>query len=511
MPTAPFRRRTISIRSITGSRSDRIAIFAAIPLLVGAMLALPASSRAATLPRVRIAHPARQRADTGETASVTGTVYDSVAHAPLAGADVQLADLDNRARAYTVHADSLGRFRIPAMIPGRYAAGFFHPSLEALGIEPPLKAATIHAGENVLELVIPGPSRIMAAVCGEQPASDSSGAMAGVVRDATSGLPIGNAKVVVTWHEILIDKRGLSSGTRRVPVQTSEDGSYRICKLPGADTVLASAELGARRSGLVEVAVPVSGITRRDFTLGDSSSAVAVHADSSANASAEVQRATTLLHGSAELTGRVRGADGKPVQGATVMVWGTGLQTKSRTDGHFTLMGLPAGTFSVEARMLGYEPRRVAVDLSPQKPANVDLEFGARVQSLSRVVIMGKPSRTAPDIEGFLERSRNGMGHYITASDNILKNAIDVTDALRATPGVQVVPGSGFGHVILLRGGCVPVVYVDGMEMQEGYSSLDDIVPPQQVAGIEVYSGLGEAPVQYKSNGCGVLLVWTKR
>jgi len=456
----------------------------------------------------------QSRADTGETASLTGTVYDSVTNSPLAGAEVQLVDVDNRTRAYTVRADSLGRFRIPAMRPGNYAAGFFHPSVDALGIEPPLRSATIHAGsDNVLDLVIPGPARIKTVVCGERPAPDSSGAIAGVVRDATSGLPIADAKVVLSWREIVIDKRGLVSQQRRVPAQTSEDGTYRICDLPGADTVIGSAELANRRSGLVEIGIPIGGIARRDFSLGDSSSAIAVRADSgaAANASADVQRATTVLRGSAALSGLVHGADGKPMQGATIMVWGTGLETRSRPDGRFTLTGLPAGTFSVEARMLGYEPKRVAVDLSPQTPVAVDLEFKDRVQQLSRVVVMGKPSRTASDIVGFLERSRNGMGHYITGSDETLKHALTVTDALRATPGIQVVPGSGFGHVILMRGGCVPVVYVDGMQMQDGYETLDDIVPPQQVAGMEIYAGLGEAPVKYQSNGCGVLLVWTKR
>jgi protocatechuate 3,4-dioxygenase beta subunit len=487
----------------------------AVVILVAAMLSLPATSHASNASnarRTRITLPIQSRADTGETASVTGTVFDSVTNSPLAGAEVQLVDVDNRAREYTVRSDSLGRFRIPAMFPGHYAAGFFHPSTDALGIEPPLRSAVIHAGsDNVLDLVIPGPARIKTVVCGEHPVSDSSGAIAGLVRDAASGLPIADAKVVVTWREIVIDKRGLVSEQRRIPAQTGEDGAYRICGVPGADTVIGSAELASRRSGLVEIGIPIGGIVRRDFSLGDSASAVAVRADSSANASAEVQRATTLLRGSATLSGLVRGADGKPMSGATIMVWGTGLESRSRADGHFTITGLPAGTFSVEARMLGYEPSRVAVDLSPQTPATVNLEFKDRVQQLSRVVVMGTPRRGASDIAGFLERASNGMGHYITASDQVLKNAIDLTDALRMTPGVQVVPGSGFGHVILMRGGCVPVVYVDGVQAPDGYETLDDIVPPQQVAGMEIYAGLGEAPIQYQSNGCGVLLVWTKR
>ena len=51
------------------------------------------------------ARPPSTRSDTGVT--VTGTVFDSVAGRPLSGADVQIVDVTDRTRAYTVHADSL--------------------------------------------------------------------------------------------------------------------------------------------------------------------------------------------------------------------------------------------------------------------------------------------------------------------------------------------------------------------------------------------------------------------
>jgi hypothetical protein len=448
-------------------------------------------------------------ADTGGTASVTGTVFDSVARAPLGDADVQLVEMKDRSHVFTVHADSLGRFTIPSIPPGDYVAGFFHQSLDALGIEPPLRPASIHSGENVLELVIPGAARIMSAVCGARPATDSSGAMAGLVHDASTGFPLPGVKVIASWQEIVIDKQGLRTEQRRVPVVTTEDGSYRLCGLPGADTVLVSAELSARHSGLVPVAVPISGMVRRDFSIGDSTSAVAVVTDSAGTA--EVRRETTVLRGSAALSGIVRGPDAKPMSGAKIAVWGTGLEATSGADGRFSLSNLPAGTFSVEARKLGFEPKRVAVDLSDRAPASVEIAFKERVNQLSRVVVRGKPRARVPDLDDFLRRSRTGMGHYITASDRILQNALTMTDAFRMTPGVHVVPSGSFGNVILMRGNCAPVVYLDGSKITDGYKSLDDIIPPQQVAGIEMYSGLGEAPVQYESNGCGVVLVWTKR
>lgn len=489
-----------------------IAVLVAAIAIASHSAALTAQTAHVRLAASGLANPApAPRPDTGVTANLSGTVFDSVSNAPLAGAQVQLVGLADKSLVYTVQADSLGRFRISGMIPGRYAAGFFHPSLDALGIEPPLRAVTVIAGaDNVVELVIPGPRQIWTVLCDSRPTADSTGGMAGIVRDAASGVPIPNAKIVVTWHEIIIDKRGLVSDERRVPAQTGDDGSYRVCGLPGVDTVIGSAEIGNRHSGLVEIPIPFHGIVRRDFSIGDSATAVAYVPDP--HASEAVQRQTTVLRGSAALSGTVDGPDGRPLQGAKVDVAGTGLTTTSSADGGFAIQGLPAGTFTAEARAIGFEPKRIAVDLSDKAPASVQFRFDRRVQELSRVTIMGKPRRTANDIDAFLRRMRTGMGHYITANDEILKRALTVTEAMRMTPGVQVEPsGTGFGNVIVMRGGCTPVVYVDGVQSYDGSSSLDDIISPQQVMGIEVYAGLGEAPVQYQSNGCGVVLVWTKR
>lgn len=493
-----------------GSRALRSAIRVAVAFALAIASAITVVSVAAAQSTPTVGVHSRQQSDTTTTVSVAGTVYDSVADSPLAGAEVQFVDSADRAHAYAARTDSLGHFRMTDVRPGSYITGFFHSALDALGIRPPLHMVRVHAGaENVVTLAIPGRARIMSAVCGVRLSTDSVGAMAGIVSNAETGMPVAGAKVVVTWAEVVIDRRGLVTEHRRVPAQTAEDGSYRICGLPGADTVIASAESNSAKSGVIEVRIALDGIVRRDFTLGDSATAVSFLADSSV--SAEVRSKTTVLRGTARLNGVVRGADGRMVAGAKVLVWGTGLETTSRSDGSFTLSGLPSGTFSVEARLLGFEPERKAVDLASAVPASVNFTFSDRVRQLSRVVVVGKASRGARDIDDFVRRSRSGMGHYITAADPLLANAMEVTDALRMTPGVRVAPSGSFGHAILLRGGCVPTVYVDGMEMVDGYTTLDDVVPPQDVAGIEVYTGLGEAPPQYLSNGCGVILVWSKR
>ena len=88
------------------------------PLVVVASLVLLAASALAQAPDTTRRAP-------GTT--VSGVVRDSITHAPLAGAWVQLAAVDTQARLVrTVRADSLGRFSIDSVPAGRYALGFFH-------------------------------------------------------------------------------------------------------------------------------------------------------------------------------------------------------------------------------------------------------------------------------------------------------------------------------------------------------------------------------------------------
>lgn len=500
--------------------------YIAFPMLLPMLLAIagviaPVSSAAAQKSAIPAPPTVSASAlDTMQTVAISGVVYDSVARAPLAGASVQLVEVAKRERSYTVTADSSGRFEIPRVRTGQYLAGFFHPSLDALGLEPPLKLVTVGAAPiGSLNLAIPAPARVVAALCGARPAADSTGAMVGVVRNADNGAPAPGATVIVSWTDVLIDRGGLRSERRRVPARVRDDGSYAICGLPGDDQIIGSAEAPGRQTGLIEIHVPANGIVRRDFSLGDSASVSVlpseVQVDSSVpraipgRAPGVTTGANTIMRGSARLAGSVRGPDRHPIGGAKVLVWGTGVTAVSGGDGKFEMEGLPAGTFSVEARALGFTPTRTAVDLASGTTASVVLAVSERANTLSTVTVMGKRSNAARDLTGFLQRSRSGFGHYITAADIERRSTIDITDALRTTPGLRVSPGR-FGYQVYARGGCSPEVYLDGMRMYQGAEDIDQFVRPEQVAGIEVYTGVAGAPMQYPPNGCGSILIWTK-
>ncbi|MFL5577083.1 MAG: TonB-dependent receptor [Gemmatimonadaceae bacterium] len=484
-------------------------------LVAGAATAAPAQVRkpapARPAPRAPAAGKPAPRdssapAPSAAAPTVTGVVYDSLAGAPLAGAAVQLVrDDSSRAGGYSAITDSAGHYAITGMRPGRYLAGFFHPVLDSLEIEAPLQRVEV-GGEPVttLDLAVPSPAQLHAAFCSELPRGDTSATLVGWVRDADRGDGVGESRIVLTWSELRVDEGGVRVLKRRVPARPRPSGFYIVCGLPSDIALDADADApGGRRSGIVDLNLRAGEMRRLDFALADSTSAVAAPTDSAGE---------RKLRGSARVAGTVRDAGGRPVVRANVGVRGAAVTTVTSETGTFALGGLPAGTRALEVRAIGYEPASVPVTLRSGASAAARVTLQRRADVLAPVTVLGKESRRTRDITGFLERSRTGMGKYLTAEDIEKRNPIQLTDALRMTSGIQVRP-NGFGYSIQGRGGCSPSVFIDGLPVYDGARDIDELVRPSEVAGIEVYSGSGSVPGQFatQSNGCGTVLIWTKR
>lgn len=467
--------------------------------------------------------------------AVSGVVYDSLANAPLARAMVQFVGEPDRTHVYSAETDSLGRYRIAGLMPGRYIAGFLHPDVDALGIElRPMLVDVLPDTAAQFDFGVPGSRTLLPALCGpNNPAGRNAasnddetlnlllqpkppGALVGSVRDAESGAPIPDAKVVVTWKEVKSSGGALINASRRVPVRVRADGGFVACGLPADVDLVASAEARGRHAGLVDVQLTPGRISRRDFVLGDSLDATIVTVPDTAAAQAgRLAIPLTVARGRARLNGVVRTPDGQPVSGATVLVYGTTVTGKTSATGSFSLSGLPAGTYSAEVRAIGYAPKRVAVNLSLRQVASVAIPLDHRVQQIQGVVVKADRTKLEKDFTGFLERSKHGMGHYITEDQLALRQAIQFTDVLRMTPGIQVVPNGSMGYAIQGRGNCTPDVYLDGMPIIDGASSLNDLVNPNDVSGVEIYNGGAGTPVQFSGaaggGSCGTVLVWSKR
>lgn len=122
-------------------------------------------------------------------------------------------------------------------------------------------------------------------------------------------------------------------------------------------------------------------------------------------------------------------------------------------------------------------------------------------------------------VEGIERRWRSGLGRILDGNAVRGRSSTFVSDALRGLPGVSVRQLGGWGQEVLLRstngGECRAVVFVDGTYTPMGGSggcTIDDVVPRDNVAAIEVYARPVLIPAEYVnlSSGCGVLAIWTR-
>ncbi|MBX6332322.1 MAG: carboxypeptidase regulatory-like domain-containing protein [Gemmatimonadaceae bacterium] len=472
----------------------RSAALAAHTLLLAALaFARPAAAQ-------RVAPP-----DTGAV-SVTGVVYDSISARPLADAIVQFVARDSGRQVYTARTDSSGAYQLSGIRPGTYLAGFFHPAIDSLGIDAPMWAVQLSGDSTThVNLATWAPVTLRGKLCHVTDPNDSTALVLGFVHDADTGAPLPNASVVVLWREIVIDANGLHQDRRQVPVKANESGWYAVCGIPTDAPVTARAELGARATGYIELSAPARGVLHQDFGIPSESAAVVVAADTALHDIEPTRR------GTAQLTGIVRNPEGKPLNGAQVVLWGTTATANTNDDGRFALTNLPAGTQALEVRYVGFVPKRVTVDLSSGHTTSVVVVLDQRVTALQAVQVFGKRSARSRDLTGFAERMQRGFGHFITAADIEQRHPFELTDLLYTVPGVRVTPNGPFGHAIRMRGNCQPAVYVDHVPLPpELAGDLDSYVTVDNVVGIEVYNGESEIPMEFSSPpACGAIVIWT--
>ena len=445
--------------------------------------------------------------------AVSGVVHDSISRLPLAGATVQLVGETFATFVRTVHSDSLGRFTVGDVQAGRYKLGFFHPMLDSLGVEVPLRQVWVDGVRPVrADLAIPSPARIRTAICGPRPPEDSSSVLIGVVRDARAGEPAGGVTVKGEWLEFSFSSNGLVRRIARLVATTAETGWFALCNVPSGGTLELTASRGADSTDVIEVPLSSDGFVRRDLYLGPSR--VAAVADTAPRVEALVPAPRRLPSGDTRLSGTVTAAvSGRALQGALVSIT-AGPETRANERGEWTLADLPVGTRMLEVRAVGYYPERRPVNvIAGARPIRVALSTLRAVLDTVKIVAARVRGR---DISGFLDRSRSGAGHYMTPEDIERRRPLVTSDLFRIFPGLRV-DRTPLGEVVLTMRGtfedaCVPAFYLDGHRMNNlSAGDIDTWVRPKEIAGIEVYTGAGVPPQFHEGmTDCGSIVIWTK-
>jgi hypothetical protein len=447
-------------------------------------------------------------AQSGSTTAttITGSVYDSLSGTPLDGALVQLIGTDGTSGAWNATTYANGEFAFPAVPSGKYLMGFLHPALDSLGLGAPRRIVDATAGSPVrVALAIPSATSIWTMLCAgpAADAADSTGLLFGFIRDADSGAPLSGATAVVMWSALVVDG-GVRIDRQEVPVKANEEGWYALCGVPTGTPVTARAELGKDVSGYVAVSVPKRAFLHRDFSIPRGSAAVAV---------SDTARGPGLRRGSARLAGVVLDADGRPLAGAQLMVWGSGVTVTTHDGGTFSLASLPAGTQTLEARYIGYAPKRVTVDLKSNQTRSVTVKFDEPADVLSEVTVLGESNKRLHDVAGFLDRRKSSNGYFLTHDEIVKRHPYQFTDLLRTFPGF-VVRGDGVNSSIFAmgRGGmtspCRPQLYLDGVPLFYD-RDINFVIQPSQILGVEAYVRPNDTPPQFTNGECGSIVIWT--
>jgi hypothetical protein len=225
----------------------------------------------------------------------------------------------------------------------------------------------------------------------------------------------------------------------------------------------------------------------------------------------------------AELSGAVRGPDGKPMAGVHLLVLGTKITALTDGRGRYELRGIPRGQQRIEVEFLGYRTVRLQLEFLAGVPLRRDVE-------LEIVALPGAPleartgSGMSPQLAGFYSRMERGQGFYFTADDIARMQARQFTDVLRRVPGLRMQPMSGpFGTSYMVQMGrttgaagassCPVLFFLNGMPFAVASDiGIDTFVRPDEIAGIEVYSR-SATPSQFSATHvnarCGVIVIWT--
>jgi TonB-linked SusC/RagA family outer membrane protein len=241
----------------------------------------------------------------------------------------------------------------------------------------------------------------------------------------------------------------------------------------------------------------------------------------------------------AQAAGTVRGhvsdaGTGQPIVGAQVTIAGRTQGAITNAGGDYSIANVPAGTYEVAARRIGYARSARGVTVTGGAETRVDLALRVAASSLDAVVVTG----TAGAVE------KRSVGNSITqldVADLTQKSTVNnVTEVLQSkTPGLTLLPNSGTPGAAAefrIRGagslvGYKPVVYIDGVRFNiEGIGNFNptgtlggggqaqstqvtsalNLISPEDVESIEVLKGPAAATLYGAEAANGVIQIITK-
>lgn len=210
---------------------------------------------------------------------------------------------------------------------------------------------------------------------------------------------------------------------------------------------------------------------------------------------------TAALAQQRTITGKVTGADGKPVAGATVSAKGSNVATQTTEDGNFSI-SLPSGTNQVVISSVGFDQQEINVS----NQTNVTVSLATTTTSLNEVVVTGYSTQRKKDIIGAVS--------VVSAKQLQQTPASNLAVQLQGrAAGVTVSSGGepGAGAVVRIRGFASagnndPLYVIDGVPTTDPSK-----INPNDVESLQVLKDASSASIYGARASNGVVIITTKQ
>jgi len=227
-----------------------------------------------------------------------------------------------------------------------------------------------------------------------------------------------------------------------------------------------------------------------------------------------VTAASSPAQGTGRITGTVTDADAaRGLPNVQVRVVGTRLGAQTDNEGRFTIAGVAAGTYSLEARRIGYRPATVAnIVVAEGGTATANLTMSAAPLTLEAVVTTGVVDPTAGTRVPFTVARVEASNAPVPAA-----NALETIQGKVA--GVTIIPSGqpGSGTNIMLRTPTSinksnsPLVVVDGVIQSSSFGAASADLESLNIESIEIVKGAAAASLYGSRAQAGVIQIRTKR
>jgi hypothetical protein len=222
-----------------------------------------------------------------------------------------------------------------------------------------------------------------------------------------------------------------------------------------------------------------------------------------------------------------------PIATATVEVRGADATYTTVSDemGWFHLQLREPGRYGLRPSHLSYVAAGVdTVAVERHEIVTVVMRMGRAAIPLEPLVVA---ARTFHPLRGFYERLEQGKRGYFVRRDYIERRlGVRPSHLVEMTPGIRVerassVMGSDFVNTITMwgtGGRCRANVFLDGMPVPPGLTSIDELTSADLLEGVEIYASFAEAPTLFQSmfhlhgldsdgfmRQCGVVAYWSRR